>query len=250
MVYHDLGNVNYSIVSRGDGEKSKQMIIAALETMGLTDIHSKGRNDIYHGAYKISGTATRVARDRCLFHGTLLYDLDLSQIKKVSNPNFGKIQRKSVESNPTSVENLKNALVPAVRNVAELMEKLTSFLKGKNGKEIILTVAALKDIESLADAKYRKNEWILGLPDDSDIVIEKQIEAGQVITCIKLDEDKIGNIRFKGDFIGNKDVTELEDLLQGVGYTKDHILHRMNTTDISSYFQNANDNEFLSLMIK
>lgn len=162
----------------------------------------------------------------------MLYDLDLSQTKKVSNPNFGKIQRKSVEFNPTSVENLKDA--PAVRNVAELMEKLTSFLKGKNGKEIILTVAALKDIESLDDAKYRKNEWILGSPDDSDIVIEKQIEAGQVITCIKLDEDKIGNIRFKGDFIGNKDVTELEDLLQGVGYTKDHILTLQTSQVISS----------------
>lgn len=90
MVYHDLGNVNYSIVSQGDVEECKQMIIAALEAMGLTD--SKGRNDIYHGARKISGTATRVAGDRCLFYGTLLYDLDLSQIEKVSNPNFGKIQ--------------------------------------------------------------------------------------------------------------------------------------------------------------
>lgn len=250
MVYHDLGNVNYSIISREDSEEGKQMIIAALESMGLKDIHSKGRNDIYHGANKISGTATKVAGDRCLFHGTLLYDLDLSQIEKVSNPNFGKIQRKSVNSNPTSVENLKDALIPAVANVDELMERLTSFLVEKNGKEIILSDDALKDIESLANTKYRNKEWIFGLPEDCDIVIEMYIEAGQVITCIKLDGNKISKIIFKGDFLGNNDVAELAELLKGVEYTKGQILNTLNTIDISSYFMNTDSCEALSLIIE
>lgn len=74
--------------------------------------------------------------------------------------------------------------------------------------------------------------------------------AGQVITYLKLNEDKIINIRFKGDFIGSRDVAELEDLLQGTAYNKVQIIHKLNTTDILRNFSNSNINEFLSLIIK
>lgn len=44
------------------------------------------------------------------------------------------------------------------------VEKITSFLKEKNGKEIFLSSDGLKEVEELADAKYRNKELIVALP--------------------------------------------------------------------------------------
>ena len=60
-VYHDLGNLNYSFISKKseegiDFKRFATPIIEALEEMGLTPVLS-GRNDILISGQKISGNA-------------------------------------------------------------------------------------------------------------------------------------------------------------------------------------------------
>ena len=70
-VYHDLQNLNYSIIGRG---VSPEPIVSALRSLGV-DAELSGRNDIFVGGRKVSGYARRVWRGQELVHGTLMFDV-------------------------------------------------------------------------------------------------------------------------------------------------------------------------------
>ena len=53
---------------------------------------ASGRNDIVVDDRKISGSAYKLLNDRCLHHGTVLLNVDMSALGKVLNPNKAKLQ--------------------------------------------------------------------------------------------------------------------------------------------------------------
>lgn len=72
-VYHDLGNLNYSLITdapdaeRISMERFTLPVVNALRGLGL-DAEASGRNDILVSGRKVSGTAQRLYRDRILHH--------------------------------------------------------------------------------------------------------------------------------------------------------------------------------------
>ncbi len=88
-VYHDTGNINYSFITGSGGESGSSVldrdflepVIAVLGKLGIDAVRGR-RKDILLGGRKISGTAATVKKGRALFHGTLLYDTDLSMLEK------------------------------------------------------------------------------------------------------------------------------------------------------------------------
>ena len=86
-VYHDLGNVNYTYISRQDGmvdyDRCLQPVINALNDIGVPA--RKNRTcDIAIGEEKISGSAQRSAGGRVLHHGTLLFQSDLTVLDHIT----------------------------------------------------------------------------------------------------------------------------------------------------------------------
>ena len=75
-VYHDLGNLNYSFITKDDGDsfhnfrKFTEPVIAALNQMGV-NAELSGRNDILAEGRKISGNAQFSTKGRMFTHGTL-----------------------------------------------------------------------------------------------------------------------------------------------------------------------------------
>ncbi len=61
-VYHDLGNINFSFITKDDGdsfhnfEKFTKPVVQALKNIGVP-AELKGRNDLVAGGRKISGNA-------------------------------------------------------------------------------------------------------------------------------------------------------------------------------------------------
>lgn len=109
-VYHDEGNLNYSIIM--DEEKFKTYddllrgILAAMNSAGIPA--EKGRIcDINVGGVKVSGSAQRIARGRILQHGTLLYDADLSVLRRVSGRKGRHYVSRATLSNPAEVGNIR-----------------------------------------------------------------------------------------------------------------------------------------------
>lgn len=86
-VYHDLGNLNFTIIEsnlnihKNDFSFFALPVIACLNKLGVKVTFS-GRNDILIENKKFSGNAQYFYRDKSLHHGTLLFISDLTVLSK------------------------------------------------------------------------------------------------------------------------------------------------------------------------
>ena len=116
-VYHDEGNLNYSLVVRGekgklvDYHKYSSTIINALQRQGL-NASLEGKSNLVVDGLKFSGNAEHVYRDRVLHHGTILFDSDLEQLRKCIRPLHDHYNDRSVRSKDSRIINLRE-LLPA-----------------------------------------------------------------------------------------------------------------------------------------
>ena len=98
-VYHDYGNINYAFIVDKDERPVLDRdfatpIIDALRPLGVEAVSGE-RKELLVGGYKISGTASHVARTRILFHGTLLHRTDLGALDRALRGDVSKRGRKS-----------------------------------------------------------------------------------------------------------------------------------------------------------
>ena len=111
-VYHDLGNLNFSIVADAenavhiDFELYTQPVLRALREMGV-DVQLSGRNDITIDGKKCTGLAQRISNNRILHHGAMLFDTDLTTLSKALNVRRDKMESKGVKSVVSRVTNIK-----------------------------------------------------------------------------------------------------------------------------------------------
>ena len=121
-VFHDLGNLNYSIIVPNDKDfnrrKHAEMVVRGLNNITSYNFHANikvnERHDIVmqkHGQeewLKISGSAFKLTKGRALHHGTLLHSSpylhQISGLLKSSGRDY--IHAKGVESVRTKVGNL------------------------------------------------------------------------------------------------------------------------------------------------
>ena len=107
-VYHDEGNLNYSIIEDNktyNSNKIYKMILDALKNLNIR-AQIKSQNSLFYNGKKFSGTAFAYKRNKVLHHGTLLLDSDLKKLNKYLNNTDIKIKTKAVKSNSAEVTNL------------------------------------------------------------------------------------------------------------------------------------------------
>ena len=82
-VYHDLNNLNYTIISNGrsgeefDFKSFSQPVLDALDSLGVK-AEFTGRNDLEIDGQKFCGNAQYVRNGRIMHHGCLMFDVDTS----------------------------------------------------------------------------------------------------------------------------------------------------------------------------
>lgn len=100
-VYHDLDNINFSIIRRNETADPMQTyltpVLEVLRTFGL-DVSFSGRNDILLNGRKVSGTAMRQSGERMLLHGTLLFRRDGEKMEAYLTPSAEKLSAHQVAS--------------------------------------------------------------------------------------------------------------------------------------------------------
>lgn len=168
-VYHDLGNINYSLMR--DREKCLDYgrflsgILSALQALGIHAEQDK-ISDLCIGKKKISGSAQKVSGNRVLHHGTLLYDSDLTLLSEICTAYKTKdITSKASVSAISEVTNIKKEWEKTKEkppSTEEFMELLFQQLLGKEGERLVLTEEELKEVEELAEEKYRSWDWTFG----------------------------------------------------------------------------------------
>jgi lipoate---protein ligase len=125
VVYHDLGNLNWSFYLAGDGrlssptqmfERGSKYIIEALRSLGVpAEFAPPNRIDVE--GRKVSGMAARATPWLMLVHGTLLLRTDLEKLNRLCVPPTGcpPVSNVSELANSINAEDVVRAFVKNLR---------------------------------------------------------------------------------------------------------------------------------------
>jgi len=243
-VYHDDGNLNFSFVTKlkdnlNNYEKFTRPVIDALNALGVpAEFH--GRNDIVVDGKKISGNAQSFHKNKMLHHGTILFDANLKFVAEVLNVKPDKIKSKGIKSNRARVTNIKPYLKDDV-TMPEFKKTLLEFLL--DTKDISKHVYALSSadydkIGELMEARYSQWDWNYGESPDFSIEKSGRYAGGKVEFNLDVKEGLINNVKIYGDFLGSRDISELEDKLKGLRYDEESFRKALETEPLEQYFFN------------
>ncbi len=231
-VFHDYGNVNISFITDDSGEgadyaEAAAPIVELLHSLGIK-AKAGGRNDVTVDGAKISGfaacvyTPKGVEQAKLLRHCTLLWDADLSHLEGVLRPDDGKLISKGIPSVRARVGNLRDMLATSGSAFAQMSSDdffnytvnfLTSYynchVREMSGDETTLA-------EKLADEKYSRWEWNYGESHVYARSYGARFPFGRVNVSLDTDGGVILRIKLTGDFLGMRDISELEASLTGV----------------------------------
>lgn len=155
-VYHDLGNLNFSIICKESIAKEHTYQRIVKEALGYFGIVSEfnGRNDLTVDDKKFSGNAFYVKDDVLCQHGTILINSDFKELSKYLTPDISKLERnhvKSVESRVVNLSEISDKIT--VESMKEAMIKATNAVKlGKAPTE-----SKVEEYKKI----FENDEWIL-----------------------------------------------------------------------------------------
>ena len=256
-VYHDLGNLNFSIITNTDGnsvidfKKYNLSILESLKELGVP-CQLSGRNDITIDGKKFSGIAQSIWKDRVLNHGTLLFDTELNVLSQALNVKQDKIESKGVKSVKSRVTNIKDYLNIDV-DIDEFREVLLkSILKTKDiqSKVLKLSEEQLLEIDKLFEDKYSTWDWNIGHSPAFNYKNYKRFPFGAVEVRLEIKDGNIKECKIYGDFFGAEDIGELEKVIVGSKYGRDYLKNSLKDIGIKKYFGDISLDDFLNLLIE
>ena len=239
-VYHDLENLNYTIVGRSedlerDYPEYAALMMKALQALGVPATLS-GRNDILVEGKKVSGFAKRVCKNRLMVHGTLMYNVDVDVLTHVLNPSTTKLQSKGIASVRSRVTNLCNYL-PELSDIQAFKNRLEEILSNNySDAEYKLSETDLTHIQRLTDEKFATWEWNYGRSPKATLVHSARLACGTVEIHLTLAENRIASCRFGGDFLGNLPASDVEKALTGIPYEINEIRKCLSKIELNRYF--------------
>jgi lipoate-protein ligase A len=254
-VYHDLGNLNFSFITKVDRieqidfKKYTYPIINALGKLGV-ECELSGRNDLTIDGKKFSGIAQSIKRGRLLNHGTLLFNSNLDNLGKSLKVKKGKIESKGAKSVRSRVTNINDYLKSDI-DILEFRDLILKYLFEYEQSPIIkyeLTNEDKNAIESLMQNKYNTWEWNYGKSPKFNYNSSKRFDAGLLDVRINVEAGLIKDCKIYGDFFGTEDVGKFEELLVGLKYEKDDINTVIKDMDISRYFGNISKDDLLNIL--
>ena len=238
-VYHDLGNLNYSIVGPLRSlENAYGLVAEALQKLGVPAERS-GRNDILVQGRKCSGYAKRMSKNRMMIHGTLMWDVNLEDLIQALAVPGSKLEAAGVASVRSRVANLKDWL-PQFPHVLAFRDALHAVLAGTDG-EIGLKPSQLDAVSAMADTKFRTWDWNFGRSPVTTFQNTQKFPCGTVTVHYTLTHGVFSQLYFSGDFLGARPASELADKLMG------RKVEDLLEEDVRAYFDNTAPDNLLHL---
>ena len=238
-VYHDLGNLNYSIAGpAAEMEEEYGRMACTLQQLGIPAQRS-GRNDILVDGRKCSGYAKRMSKDRILIHGTLMWDVDLENLTRALAVPGSKLQAAGIASVRSRVANLK-AYLPRFRDIAAFRQTIQALWAG-DSTEIVLTSQQRQAIERLACDKFRSWEWNFGHSPSASFEKSRKFACGTVTAHYTLKHGVFESLCFTGDFLGELPAEQLAQSLVG------QRLEAIGSHPVERYFDRLSAGELLTL---
>ncbi len=170
-VYHDMGNLNYSVISRdnyGIGLNVERlfsvMMKGATSSLRLANIPNlaSGMNDITSGGRKIMGAAATISKGTVLFHAALLVETKLETLASVLKVPGIKLRDKGVSTILERVANIREICGADVDHVRRSIQDGYSLELGFDYKGGELTEGERLAMGKLYKEKYSKRDWNMG----------------------------------------------------------------------------------------
>ena len=253
-VYHDLGNLNYSFITKDDGEsfhnykKFTEPVVEALKELGV-NAELSGRNDLVVGERKISGNAQFATKGRMFSHGTLMLSSEIENVVSALKVKEDKIKSKGIKSIRSRVANISEFLSEPL-TMEEFRQKLLEHIFGglENVQAYQWTEEDWANIMKISEERYQQWDWNYGKSPKFNVQHSHRFPIGQIDVRLEIAKGKIDECKIFGDFFGVGNVEEIEQKLIGVKYSKADLADAMKDVNISHYFGNITKEDFINLL--
>lgn len=253
-VYHDLGNLNFSFITKDDGEsfhnfkKFTEPVVDALNKLGV-NAELSGRNDLVVGGRKISGNAQFSTRGRMFSHGTLMLDSEIENVVSALKVKKDKIESKGIKSIRSRVANISEFMDSKISIEDFRTLLLENIFGGKDQiEEYVLTEKDWESIEQISKERYQNWDWNYGKSPKFNLQHSHRFPVGGIDVRLEVNKGVIENCKIFGDFFGVGDVADIEEKLVGLRYEKSEIDRALEDVDIKHYFGNITKEEFTGLI--
>lgn len=165
-VYHDAGNLNWSLVVAGglnDRSRLLGLVLGVLRDLEIPAVEGP-RAGIYVEGRKIGGTAAAAGKGVLLFHGTLLVSTDLTELKQAlaaHEPDYAALDERGgagVASVPSAKLTRLAELRPAL-DVATVMAALFSGITHDGRAHAPESFLQVEQVQQLAQ-DFSRESWI------------------------------------------------------------------------------------------
>lgn len=253
-VYHDLGNLNYSFLTKDDGEsfrnfkKVTEPVVQALSEMGIK-AELLGRNDILVEGRKVSGNAQFSTNGRMFSHGTLMFDTEIERVVSALKVRKDKIESKGIKSIRSRVANISEFLKEPMTIEQFRMEILKSIFEGEENIQYLeLTDEDWDNIRKLSAERYANWDWNYGKSPKFNMQHSHRFPVGGIDVRIQVNKGIMEDVNIFGDFFGVGEVAVIEESLKGVQYERQAISDALTPIDIPTYLGGITKEEFLQLI--
>ncbi|HHU5254951.1 TPA: lipoate--protein ligase [Streptococcus agalactiae] len=254
-VYHDLNNLNYTIISNNtqegafDFQTFSKPVIDTLAKLGVK-AEFTGRNDLEINGQKFAGNAQAYYKGRMMHHGCLLFDVDMSVLGQALKVSKDKIESKGIKSVRARVTNIVDHLSDKI-TVQEFSDAILAQVKEEYPEmdEYVLSDAELSEIQAMRDNQFATWDWTYGKAPEYTIERGVRYPAGKITTYANVENSTIKSVKIFGDFFGVKPVDDIEKMLEGVRYDYKYVLAALKTVDTSQYFSRMTPEEITKAIV-
>ncbi|GAB3790076.1 lipoate--protein ligase [Virgibacillus kimchii] len=255
-VYHDEGNLNFSFITKDDGEsfqnfaKFTKPMVEALNKHGVP-AEMQGRNDLAVEGRKISGNAMFSTKGRMFSHGTLMLDSEIENVVSALKVRKEKIESKGIKSIRSRVANISEYMDEKI-TMQEFKELILRYVFDVEDVEKVpryeLTEEDWKNIHKISEERYQKWDWNYGKSPDFNIQESHKFDAGLVDVRLDVKKGIIENCKIYGDFFGIGEVKVIEDKLTGVRHNRQAIEEALEDVDVPHYLGKITKEDFINLI--
>ncbi len=245
-VYADMSNIMFSYVTAADNVgftfyKFINLLLLVLRKAGVEATASQ-RNDVLIDGRKVSGSAFYHIPGRCIVHGTMLYDTDMTNMVGAITPDDAKLLSKGVKSVRQRIALLKDYINLDIDKFKQLARD--TICRGT----LTLTaddVAAISELEK----EYLSDAFIYGNNPKYSVVNKRRIEGvGELEARIEIKNGIIREVNILGDFFLVGDLDALLKKLKGCRRNRED-LSAVLPDDLSTVILNLNKEDFLELLL-
>lgn len=253
-VYHDMGNLNFSFVTKDkatgkiDFSVYYKPIVNALGEMGV-NAELSGRNDITVDGKKVIGASQSIYKGRTLSNGCILFDVKMENLAQALNVRPEKLVTKGISSVKARVTNIKPYLEgeKTVDEFKELLYRAVFKQFNQEPQEYVLTEEDFEKIDAIYKERFGTKEWNWGKSPKGSFKNGLKYPFGWVEVSADIVNGKLQSVKISGDFFATEDISDIENSLCDIEYSKEAIQNVLDKFELEKYFGKTDSVELLDL---